>query len=191
MRHPTLRQHYLVILTTHEKSRALFRRGSLKSYDVLHNMETRSPCLRHPTLLFALILFLELGESEAQFRSHKRNSTSAQMSVSVASNTCLHHIPSNGEAPTSLVAFLSLASRNLSTDRCEKKKEKEKLSTCKPNSWRRLYKNKRCVMGSWSYRHLCIPKNHSTHSLFLSTCLHRKCLLWKLRFPAVPGSING
>lgn len=125
MRHPTLRQHYLVILTTHEKSRALFRRGSLKSYDVLHNMETRSPCLRHPTLLFALILFLELGESEAQFRSHKRNSTFAQMSVSVVSNTCLHHIPSNGEAPTSLVAFLSLASRNLPTDRCEKKKKKK------------------------------------------------------------------
>lgn len=74
MRHPTLRQHYLVILTTHEKSRALFRACSLKSYDVLHNMRTRSPCLRHPTLLFALILFLELGEREAQFGSHKRNS---------------------------------------------------------------------------------------------------------------------
>lgn len=50
--------------------------------------------------------------------------TSTQMSVSAASNTRLHHISSNAEAPTSLAAFLSLASRNLPTYHCEKRKKK-------------------------------------------------------------------
>lgn len=55
----------------------------------------------------------------------RETAASAQMSVFAAWSTCLHHISSYGEAPTTVVAFLSLASRNLPTDRCEKKKKKK------------------------------------------------------------------